>query len=98
MSETVPKGHPPVLKAKIVLDALREQKTMAELSSLYGVHTLKIKNWKRQALLAIQDGFTEKTKQTKKEQEELTSSLYQEIGRLKIEIDWLKKKMGLLES
>lgn len=90
--------HPPALKSKVALDAIKEQKTLAELSSLYSVHPTQIKNWKQKALMAITTCFTETVIRNVQDQEKRVASLYQEIGRLKIEHDWLKKKMGLLES
>lgn len=71
---------------------------MAELSSGYGVHTSQIKRWKQKALAALATCFSEARLVKEKNQEALIQTLYQEIGRLKIELDWLKKKMGIIES
>ena len=87
--------HPPAFKAKVALEALREQKTIAQLSSLYGVHSTQITKWKRQALDILSSGFSEKQKQKEHNDQELVQELYQQIGRLKVEVDFLKKKMGI---
>lgn len=98
MNESMRKVHPPALKTKVAIDAIKEVKTMAELSSDYGVHTTQIKRWKQIALSALGSCFSDARRVSKQNQEELTQSLYQEIGRLKIELDWLKKKLGIIES
>ena len=98
MTENIHKVHPPALKTRVVLDAIREVKTMAELSSEYGIHTTQIRRWKEKAFGALNSCFSEVGVVKEKNQEELIQNLYQEIGRLKIELDWLKKKMGIIES
>lgn len=98
MNETIKKVHPPALKTKVAIDAIKEVKTMAELSSDYGVHTTQIKRWKQKAIAALGTCFSEAHLVKEKNQEALIQHLYQEIGRLKIELDWLKKKMGIIES
>ena len=71
---------------------------MAEISSLYEVHTTQIKRWKQKAIESLESCFTEANIQKEKDEQELIQTLYQEIGRLKIELDWLKKKMGLFDQ
>lgn len=97
-STGIKRQHPPAFKAKVALEAIRESKTVAELSSLYGVHATQIKRWKEAALTGLTDLFSDKRKQHEKSEEELVTALYREIGRLKIEADWLKKKIGLVED
>ena len=79
-------------KAKIVLEVLKGQKTMAEIASTYGVHPNQISKWKRQVLEGLPELFSRKGTERDKAQEELIEQLYQQIGRLKVELDWLKKK------
>lgn len=98
MLNNIHKVHPPALKTKVVLDVIKEAKTMAELSNEYGIHTTQIRRWKEKALIALNNCFSEVGAIKEKNQEELIQSLYQEIGRLKIELDWLKKKMGIIDS
>lgn len=98
MNETMRKVHPPALKTKVAIDAIKEIKTMAELSSDYGVHTTQIKRWKQIALYSLGNCFSEVQRIRDQNQEELIQNLYQQIGQLKVELDWLKKKLGIIES
>lgn len=84
-------------KAKVALEAIKENRTSAELSSAYGVHPTMITRWKRQLLEQLPDVFSDKAKRKDKNNEELILSLYQQIGQLKVELDWLKKKSELLK-
>jgi len=85
-------------KAKVALEALKGLKTMNEIASDTGVHPNQIGLWKKQALEELPQIFSNRKAQVHKEQEELTASLYQQIGQLKVELDWVKKKSGLGRS
>ncbi len=98
MDQKIRRNHPAAFKAKVALEALKEQKTIAELSSLYGVHSTQITKWKRQALDILSSGFSETQKQKEHDDRSLVQELYQQIGRLKVEVDFLKKKMGIFEE
>lgn len=89
--------HSPAFKAKVALEAIKEQKTIAELASLYSVHPTQITKWKKKALEILSQGFSEKKIQQEHNDRELVQELYQQIGRLKVELDFLKKKMGIFE-
>jgi len=80
-------------KAKVALDALKEQKTLSELASQYQIHSVQISTWKKQLLDGSALIFKNSTNNHQKKQQNLEAHLYQEIGRLKIELDWLKKKL-----
>lgn len=80
-------------KAKVALDALKEQKTLSELANQYQIHSVQISNWKKQLLDSSALIFKNSTNNHQKKQQNLEAHLYQEIGRLKIELDWLKKKL-----
>ena len=90
--------HPAAFKAKVALEAIKETRTIAELASVYGVHTTQIKQWKQQVFAGLTEMFSEKRKQKEKDTSQLTQILYQQIGKQKVEIDWLKKKIGLIEQ
>jgi transposase-like protein len=78
-------------KAKIALEAYKGDKTAAELVSVHKISSGQISTWKKQLLAGVTQLFD--TKQAKAVDEEaITSPLYEEIGRLKVELDWLKKK------
>lgn len=85
----------PEFKAKIALTALRGDKTVNELATLYSVHPNQITAWKRQAQEHLVAVFDSKKEKSSKADEKLKEELYRQIGQLKVELDWLKKKSGL---
>ena len=93
--ENLRRKHTPSFKAKVALEAIKEQKTSAELASQYQVHPGQIRNWKTTATNGLIDLFTDKRKSRDQDREELIQELYRQIGQLKVDLDWLKKKAGL---
>jgi transposase-like protein len=89
-------AHTPAFKAKVALAALKEEKTSAELAGEYQVHTEQIRKWKQIAREGLVEIFNGKKKKGDKDKEELVQELYKQIGQLKVELDWLKKKSGLI--
>lgn len=85
------KKHAAGFKAKVALDALRERETVRELSVRYGVHSSQINNWKTQLRDAANDVFEQPSKK-KEDHESKEAELFEQIGRLKMEQEWLKKK------
>jgi putative transposase len=83
-------------KAKIALEAIRGNSTLAEISSRYDVHATQINQWKREALERLPGVFADKTKALKVDYESQLCELYQQIGRLKVENDFLKKNVTVL--
>lgn len=83
-------------KAKVALDALKGLKTINELASEYGVHPTQINQWKKQAQEDLPTLFSSGRSRKEKSQDDLTASLYQQIGQLTMELDWLKKKSGVV--
>ncbi|PXF56395.1 MAG: hypothetical protein C4B58_13700 [Deltaproteobacteria bacterium] len=93
--ENLRRKHTPSFKAKVALEAIKEQKTSAELASQYQVHPGQIRNWKATATKGFINLFSNKRKRKDQDQEELIQELYRQIGQLKVALDWLKKKSGL---
>lgn len=82
------------IKGRIVLEVLRQEKTLAEIASSYGLSPAQITQWKKVGIENLKLGFSKKQIGELKELKELTDELYSQIGRLKVENDWLKKKLG----
>lgn len=85
------KQHTSDFKARVALDAIRGIKTLSELSALHGVHPSVIANWKRQLLEGAPDVFSRGTSGHSDEEE--MARLFEQIGRMKMEMEWLKKKL-----
>jgi transposase-like protein len=83
------------LKAKVALAAAKGDKTTAELSSKFGVHASQITSWKKQLLTGVPDLFAD-GRSRKEESSPDEQELYEQIGRLKMEVEWLKKKAAQL--
>lgn len=92
--KTSRRKHSPAFKAKIAMEALRGDKTIAEIASQYEIHPNQIMQWKKQLAEKAADIF--ENSQSKKLQDEkvLIKKLYQEIGQLKVEKDFLEDSLG----
>ena len=87
------KSHTGAFKAQVALAALKGDKTVNELAGLYGVHPTMIHAWKKQLVNNAEELFTSgANKPSGAEHEALQAQLYEQIGRLKTELDGLKKK------
>ena len=82
-------------KARVALEAFKEQQTLAQLATRYDVHPNQITKWKREARLALPEVFGT-IKPQDNHHEQLVSSLYEKIGRLEMELGWLQKKVKRL--
>jgi transposase-like protein len=78
-------------KFRVALEAAKESKTISELASEYGVHPTMVRNWKKQLLGTGAEVFQNGAKRPAQEGVAETE-LYEQIGRLKMELEWLKKK------
>ena len=88
------KVHTAAFKAKVALAAVKEIETASQLASLHGVHPTQIHQWKKQLLEGAEGVFSNGPgpKRSGSEDECSTAELYEQIGRLKMELEWLKKK------
>lgn len=90
------KVHSSNFKSKVALEALKELKTINVLASEYGIQPNQISIWKKQLKRDISSIFDRKKSATKESANVVEKGLYEEIGRLKMELDWLKKKADML--
>ncbi len=89
------KKHTAQTKVKVALEAIKGDKTAAEITSTYGIHMTQVNSWKKQALEIIPDAFSGKRQKQDNDQQELIDELYKQIGQLKVENDFLKKNLNL---
>lgn len=87
------KRHSAQFKFQVALDAAKGTKTLNQLASEYEVHPSQISEWKRQLLEEGISVFNASTARQQREQEALQATLYEQIGRLQMELAWLKKKV-----
>jgi len=83
------------LKAQIALEAIKDQRTISEIASDYGIHPNQVGQWKKKLLDEVPDIFSGKGEKKQQDNEVIQNELYRQIGQLKVELDWLKKKAGL---
>lgn len=94
INKTNRRKHSASFKAKVVLAALKERESVMELSQRFELHATQINQWRARAIEMLEDGFADKVKSRNKvEVDELIRRLYQEIGQLSYELNWLKKKV-----
>jgi len=91
------KTYEAAFKAKVAMEAIKGEKTLAEIASHYQIHPNRIAKWKKQAVEILSEGFSGKQKKADLTAEQRDAELYQQIGQLQMELAWLKKKSRLLE-
>ncbi len=92
----VHKKHPAEFKAKVAVEAIRQQKTTNELTAEYGIHATQINTWKKLALAAIPAAFANQKAKGPESQQAEIDELHRQIGQLVAERDWLKKKSSVI--
>jgi putative transposase len=90
------KIHSAEFKAKVALEAVKGQKTVNQIASEFGLHPNQVSTWKKHLLGALPEVFDKKFVKPDETHAALTDQLYEQIGRLKVELDWLKKKSAQL--
>lgn len=95
--KTLRTRHSAEFKAKVALEAIRGERTANEIASAYGIHPTQLAQWKKTAVTELPNIFADKRVRADQDQEALRDRLYQQIGQLKVELDWLKKKSGVVD-
>ena len=90
--------HSAAFKAKVAVAAVRGDRTMSEMASAFGVHPVQIAQWKKRALAALPETFATRRKTVDADQAAVQAALYEEIGRLKVELDCEEKTAGFIPS
>jgi transposase len=85
------KKHSTQTKVKVVLEVLKGEKTTAEITAKYGIHSTQINKWKKAAIEMITEAFSSNRKRQADDQQGLIDELYRQIGQLKVENEFLKK-------
>ena len=91
----IKKRHSSAFKAKVALEAIRGADSISAICSRYQIHPTQVNRWKEKALESMAAGFDDKSAAKEKQKDELIEELYKQIGQSKVEMDWLKKNMGL---
>ena len=89
------KQYPPTVKAQIVLELLKEEKTLQEAAGHYGIHVNQLRQWRQRAIDELPALFSREQQVSQaevKERDELIEKLYGQVGRLSAELSWLQKK------
>ena len=87
------KRYPAAFKARFALEAAKQTRTLAELSGTFQVHSVQISKWKKQLLDGIESLFRDGRRRDHDESQAIQAQLYEQIGRLQMEVEWLKKKL-----
>jgi len=88
------KQFTPQFKFKVALEAAGNQKTQSQIASKFGVHPTQISQWKKELLQNGKELFEKRPKKQAQQAAQRETELYEQIGRLKMELEWLKKKAG----
>jgi transposase len=88
------KKYPKALKSKVAVAAIKGQQTANEIASEFEVHVSQVNRWKKQALDAMPDIFGDSQAKAIRAMESERDRLFQQIGKLQVEVDWLKKNTG----
>lgn len=84
-------------KVKVALEAIKGQRTINEIAGHYEIHPNQVVQWKKQAIDNLPEVFSTRRERDAEDGERLQGELYKQIGQLKVELDWLKKKVGMFE-
>ena len=94
MKNITKKSYSPAFKTRVVKEILKQEKTVSQICSEYKIHPTQAHEWRKKGIIQMQEGFENPLKKDSRaaEQEELIADLYNKIGQLTVELEWLKKK------
>jgi len=84
--------HAAAFKAKVALEAAKQTRTVAELAKAYQVHPVQISQWKKQLLDGAESLFRDGRRRDAEDGQAIQAELYEQLGRLQMELAWVKKK------
>jgi len=90
------KKHDPAIKARVALEAIKGEKTAAQISSEYGVHPTQVTQWKQELIQRSAELFSKPDNSLSQQHEETVDKLHKAIGEITMENNWLKKKLQIL--
>jgi len=97
MEHKIKRQHSADFKTNVVMELLIQTDTIAQICSKYSIHPTQARRWKETALIVLKNSFNGQTITNRlNEKDKLIDELYKQIGQLKVELDWLKKKMGVI--
>jgi putative transposase len=88
------KRHAAAFKAKVAMEAAKQNQTLAELAKAYGVHPVQISQWKKQLLDGAESLFRDGRRRDHDDALARQAELFEQIGRLNMEVEWLKKRLA----
>ena len=91
------KNYPPSLKAKVAVEAIKGHGTTAQIAQTFGIPPTLVGGWKKQALTGLVDVFANGRERSRQQFDAEKDELFKQIGQLKVELDFLKKRAGLLD-
>ena len=92
MVRSMRRHYDAAFKARVALETIKGEKTIAQIASEYSVHPNQIRQWRQKLLEELPQLFSDRRQKSEHDGEELQAELYRQIGQLKVEVDWLKKK------
>lgn len=87
--------HSPAFKARVALELLRADEAVSQICSRYALHPTQARRWKQEAIAGLPQLFSDQAVKQLKRKDEFIEELYRQIGQLKVELEWLKKKTGI---
>lgn len=98
MGNLTKRQHSATFKSKVALEAIKQTKTIAEMASEYAIHPTQIKRWRDRLESGMPNLFSDHQGDLLKQKDDLIDRLYHQVGKLQVQVSWLKKKMGIVDD